>query len=310
MKNNVRKITEGAMMVALYGLVLMINRQLAGLIEGYVVFLLPLPLIVYAAKYDFKSSLVVAASVFFLTFMWSLPTTYFYMITTIVLGVTYGSLVRKGTKNGVLLSVSIIISIISNIITCLVFAAFFGYDLAGEMEMYIQFANLLFNGANYSFDISKLIVILLVSSVVLAGIMEGIIVHLLSLFLLKRLKIKVNPFKPIVMWNIPRWSGYLAFTGFSSSLVLNYVKMNSTMESVIMAVMSISTLYLVFFGFIACLVFGVVKYKKNLGPLVLLITIILFPIAIPTLSVLGFWYITSDFKDNLLKGRIVHEQKN
>ena len=54
MNRQVRKLTEGAMMCALFGLVLLINRQFAGVLELFFVYVLPLPLIVYTAKYDFK----------------------------------------------------------------------------------------------------------------------------------------------------------------------------------------------------------------------------------------------------------------
>ena len=45
MNNSVRKITDGAMMVALIGLFLFINRQLAGLLDLYAAWLVPLPMV-------------------------------------------------------------------------------------------------------------------------------------------------------------------------------------------------------------------------------------------------------------------------
>ena len=58
MNNSVRKITDGAMMVALIGLFLFINRQLAGLLDLYAAWLVPLPMVMYAVKYGWKSALV------------------------------------------------------------------------------------------------------------------------------------------------------------------------------------------------------------------------------------------------------------
>ena len=56
MNNSVRKITDGAMMVALIGLFLFLNRQLAGLLDLYAAWLVPLPMVMYAVKYGWKSA--------------------------------------------------------------------------------------------------------------------------------------------------------------------------------------------------------------------------------------------------------------
>lgn len=69
MNNSVRKITDGAMMVALIGLFLFINRQLAGLLDLYAAWLVPLPMVMYAVKYGWKSALVPFVSVIFLSFI-------------------------------------------------------------------------------------------------------------------------------------------------------------------------------------------------------------------------------------------------
>ena len=51
MNQNVRKITEGAMMVALIGVFMLIDRQFQGTFSSMFVFLLPLPMVYFGAKY-------------------------------------------------------------------------------------------------------------------------------------------------------------------------------------------------------------------------------------------------------------------
>ena len=58
MKNDTRKITEGAMMVAIVGLMLFINRQLAGMIEYMMYWILTFPILIYTAKYGVKNAMV------------------------------------------------------------------------------------------------------------------------------------------------------------------------------------------------------------------------------------------------------------
>ena len=49
MNQNVRKITEGAMMVALIGVFMLIDRQFQGTFSSTFAFLLPLPMVYFGA---------------------------------------------------------------------------------------------------------------------------------------------------------------------------------------------------------------------------------------------------------------------
>ena len=59
MNNNVRKLTDGAMMCAIVGVVLLINRQLGGLFQDMFLFLFPIPMVFYSAKYGWKEQEVI-----------------------------------------------------------------------------------------------------------------------------------------------------------------------------------------------------------------------------------------------------------
>ena len=59
MHTQIRKLTEGAITVAIIGMILIINRLGLGLFEQYFSWLLPLPLLVYTAKYGLKDAIIV-----------------------------------------------------------------------------------------------------------------------------------------------------------------------------------------------------------------------------------------------------------
>ena len=54
MNNDVRRLTDGAMMCAIVGAVLLINRQLGGLFQDMFLFLFPIPMVFYSAKYGMR----------------------------------------------------------------------------------------------------------------------------------------------------------------------------------------------------------------------------------------------------------------
>ena len=56
-------------MAAIVGVVLVINRQMAGLLEDLLLFAFPLPMVFYAAKYGMKQSFVLFVAVVFLSFI-------------------------------------------------------------------------------------------------------------------------------------------------------------------------------------------------------------------------------------------------
>ena len=50
-----RKLTFGAMVVAIFGVLLLLNRQSGGLFSDLFLFILPIPMTAYAALYGGKS---------------------------------------------------------------------------------------------------------------------------------------------------------------------------------------------------------------------------------------------------------------
>lgn len=310
MNRNVRKITEGAMMVALYGMILFLNRQFAGMLEVYFAYLLPIPLVVFSAKYGWKNSLIVCASVFFLAFMLAMPQTWFYVVVSMMVGTTYGALVNHKAKNGVLLLVTMGVSIVSNVLTTVLFASFFGYNLTEELVM-MNDIMVAYMGEEtlgmLPFDLMNFLKIMLVFAAILNGIMEGALVHMISNVLLKRLKFEVRPFKKLVDWIVPKWTGYLAFTVFSCGLLSNYVTINETARYVILVMQAIAMIYLLVFGFGAIVIYGAVVYKKNISLLVVLLSLFFFTFAVPFLCVIGFIYITTDMRDQILARRQLNE---
>ena len=86
MNSNVRKITDGAMMCAIVGAVLLINRQLGGLFQDMFLFLFPIPMVFYSAKYGWKNGWVVFAAMCLLGFILGGPTTLFYVASEMCAG--------------------------------------------------------------------------------------------------------------------------------------------------------------------------------------------------------------------------------
>ena len=88
------------MMAAIVGVVLIINRQMAGLLQDLLLFVFPLPMVFYAAKYGMKQSKVLYAAVVFLSFILSTPQTMFYVASEMLIGLFYGSGIHEKKPTG------------------------------------------------------------------------------------------------------------------------------------------------------------------------------------------------------------------
>lgn len=295
------------MMAAIVGVMLVIDRQTGGLLESVLLFAFPLPMVFFAAKYGWKQSLAELAAITFLSFIISTPQTMFYVFTEMIIGLIYGAGIHDQKPSGRLVLITILLSVFVNLVTTIIAAEFFGYDIAEEINLYMQSISQLQQEAGISLpfsDVRSFLMNVLVVSTVLMGVMQGIVTHLLSRLMLKRLRIYMEPLKPLIEYFPPKWSGYLGIVCVVMYSVSVYRPLDNTVLNNIMQSVGISgMMYLAFFGYIA-LTF-VMRYLGHLskGISVLVSVILLFMFSLP-MAVFGFLYITTDYHDRIIHGTL------
>ena len=299
MNNGVRKITDGAMMLAIIGIYLVLNRQLAGMMEMFL-FIIPLPMVFYGAKYGFKDGLVVYFAGVILAFILGGITSLFYIASESFLGLAYGANVRKGASSTTLITIAMVVGILVNLISTVIFASFFGYDLSADAKMLndilTQYMPMDFA---ISYDYSQLIRIIIILSAVFAGVLEGLITHLLSKFMLIRLRFNVAKIKTVEYIRVPKWIGYVAFILFFSSNYLATRLADSYMVDLALIICMLSGIYLYVFGCIATMVI-VRKYMPKYRSFAVIIIMLGSFMFLSLFVILGFLYITTNMKERIL----------
>ncbi len=293
-------------MLAIMGAVMLLDRQTAGTISGTVLYLFPLPMVFYASKYGWKDSLTVLAALFALLFMLGTPQSVFYVGFEAIIGTVYGAGIYAGTDNKRILIRTILMSVMLEITALFVFAAFFGYDMTAEINEYKTIMEGLFQQTGTemagSIDMDGLLRNIFLISIVLTGVLEGLITHAVSRFMLKRLHMKMPPSTPLWNYFPPKWSGYLAIVGFAGFyLSLARPLSNELYQNLMQGVGIISMFYLAAFGFIGLLVI-VPRVWPSLRFLAAVIAIVLLFTGAPLLALFGFLYITTDLHERVLKG--------
>jgi MFS family permease len=305
MNHEIRKLTDGAMMAAIIGVLLLINRQTAGLLESLFIFAFPLPLVFYGAKYGWKSSWMVFAAVILLACILGTPQTIFYVASESLIGIVYGCGIHLHRSTRSLVLTTILMAVAADIASMLVFASFFGYDLASEVTAYQSSINQVISQtgttAFANIDISSMIKTVIVVSTVLSGVMEGLATHLLSRLLLKRLRIDVEPLHSMKDYYPPRWTGYLGLAGFVM-FCYSYTQTipNETLMYFMQGAGLVGTFYLCFYAVLGMSMLLTPVFQSKAIAIVLSIGLLLF--MSPVMALIGFLYISTNLHEKFMKG--------
>ena len=312
MNSRTQELTFGAMLIAVFGVILVLNRQTGGLFEELIFFILPIPMTIFSMKYDWKDSLSVFVCMALLSFFLGTLYTAFYAVTEAFLGVILGICLRRhhdlNRTQLLIMGLSALFSVVGSV----VLASVFGIDVNTELtEMQNMMTNM-FNNAGLSVPanngaISDMLSMtslkrMYILSMALIGLMQGFIIVRLSLLILKRLRLHVPQAQPVGLYYPPKWSGILAlFLFLLYTWSIMHPLGNEPVQNIVQTAGLCSYIYLLCFGWIAMTMLINKFISGGAGRMLsaLLAAVLLF--VMPYLfQILGFAYICTRFHDYLL----------
>ncbi len=305
MNNNTIKITTGAMILAIFAVMLLLNRQTGSFFEGFFIYLLPIPMVLYAALYGFKAGLSVFVGMCLFSFLFGGFTTIFYSITAALLGLIFGTRIYLKCDMTRTLFLVMGLSAVFSVVSTVALASLFGYDLTQEVtQMRDTIGKALAQTGNeallevYDFNFIKQIYII---STAVLGLVDGYIVYKLSLFIAKRLHISTDRSIPIRDLYPPRITGIIALLiYFYGLLSFSSPSENQLVNDVRQGLWVIGFLYLAVFGIIAVTQF-VKAFISRSALVITLITILAYFVLSQLLIYIGFAYISLGLHDYLKK---------
>lgn len=295
-KNNVRKITQGAMMLSIIAVFLIINLQTAGLLELYAVWLLPLPFIFYQVQYGFKAAIILSIAALIMSFLLGSIMTLFYVTTSVVIGLVYGYGVSKDKDNAWLIFFTTVVTAISLFLEMYAFAAFFGYDLAAETHEIVQALKNI-EGLVIPSDLESLVLGIYPVALIFMSFLQSLVVHMLAILLLKRLKIKTHKMKDLSNYRLPLWAGVLSLVGLFAGTLINIPEY----RQYLMLVTTTSIMVLVVDAYIVVVLFAR-RMKMKWLPMLSVLSIVFLPsLGIYVFIGLGLLDSLTDFRQRILK---------
>ncbi len=292
-----KKITEGAMMVGLIGMILFLNRQSAGIFESSFYWLLSLPLLVYTAMEGVRWGLITFIAMMLLSLILSTPQTMFYLFSALVVGFFYGYGIRQKWSTRRLLGGTLFFTFLSYVVTTFVLGALFGYNIGEELQLIAEMLDTV--QVSLPIPLSQAALIVSALMTVILVVMQSLCTHLLAILILRRLKIETPKVKSYFDLHIPAPLSVL-------SIVLLIVqtfsgnRFNETVTSLLfVAVIVIMVVYIAYGMSVAMCLMHVIGKQKYMGLLALLLFI---PLSYPILVVLGMIDSFKNIKQELKRG--------
>ncbi|MBQ5805205.1 MAG: DUF2232 domain-containing protein [Erysipelotrichaceae bacterium] len=314
--NKTKKLTQGAMMLAIIGAMILIDRMTAYWFTELVVLIVPVVVILYSAMHTVKDGLVLSVGLIIISFLLgNFQFTYLiYVPVGILTGIVYSVGMKRNLDKQTLLFLAIMVYVVGEIIASFVVYPLLGFPVATMIAQYktamseagsisgISYETI-FTSAGLDFD--KILVVIYVFSTIVMGAMEGVLIHLLSVFLLKRFKIadlgRVN------IWDL-KPNPVLAYASFLSTFLffVNRYVDNQIFYYVGMTIALLGTMILLYYGYLFVILYGVIVLKRNIGSFFILMAFFI-PVLLIVLMILGFLYGSGPLR-RYLESKIPNQQ--
>ena len=317
MNQKTQKITVGAMITALFTILLLIDRQTGSMFQGALIFILPIPMVAYGARFGLRSSFAVWVASTLMAVFFSLPTTLIYSSCMAFIGMILGSRIHDKKDMTRTLLLVMLLSIIAELVNVLLLAAISGTTLDQDvLEMQTIMTQALdsaqkFAGAGAqnpaAMDVFQQMLTpdflkrIMLVSIAFSGAVQGFIIYEISLLILRRLHVAVPQPKPIVEYYPPRWLGalsILAFFGYNYTFAKPLE--NAIQQSILQIIGIVGYIILMCFGVIAIslLIRIFLTRAKLMNGILTVLSLFILP---QIILFLGIFYISGSLHDYIAR---------
>lgn len=220
-----RKIVEGAAIAAIFGTLFLLDVYMGGLFGYYLCFILPSLIVWYGYKYSVKDSLTLSLVVLLITVIVASPFNLYYAIVALLVGISMSYCIKKQFKPMNLFMITIVFTLLSNVLMYTLFAKVFEMNLIEELTYSYDFVAKLMPNV-ISFDT---IIQLAPLFILFMAVIEAYIMILVMLIILPKLKVPFSFQFNFLLMRFPPLIGvvfvFVIIIGkwFKDILILNYL---------------------------------------------------------------------------------------
>lgn len=239
MHQKIHELTQAALLSALVGMFILINRQFADLFQYALIFILPLISMYYSSRYGFKKSGMLLGTSFVLIFLFSNIFGLYYYGMQLVTGAIMGALIYHRKPTTWIVYSGMLIQLFVEVLGVTLLASLAGFDFMNEVYKLIAFFKQ-FVHIQIPFSFAQVV---LIGSVCLTAILQGYLIYYFGKILLHRFRIEIAPFQlyPVA----PRY-GYLGLVWVLGILV--WMDSTNFLGKIALAIGLTFLVYFVFWG--------------------------------------------------------------
>ena len=308
--NNTKKLTTGAMLLAIVGALMLIDRQLSFMFETIIILFMPVIIIIYSTMYELREGIILAVCLLILTFVLGNPAYGFINIPiAVIVGLGYSYGIKKNFNKRKLMIIAMILFVIGEVIVAFIVSPLLGISIADQVkslgDIYSEALSQATPGGinpieQLGINFSNLILVMLVLSTLLLGVMEGFIIHILSLFLLNRFKIKTIEKGGIISLDMNPIVAYVCFGCFASAYFIGAVD-NETVKLLLITLSMIASIILFYYGYMFIITYLRLRTgRRQTGLLIIVAIVLTIPLSLIILVIIGFLYGAGPLKRKLM----------
>ena len=286
-------------MLAIVGALILIDRMSAYWFTELIVLMMPVVIIMYCAMHTFKDGVILSVGLMIISFLLG-NFQFVYLIYVpigILTGLAYSFGISKNMDKSRLLIIAIVTYIIGEIIATFLIYPLLGFPVVKMIEEFkvaLGGAGSLM-GMDYAsiftmagLDFNKIIVVIYIISTVFMGAMEGVLIHLLAVFLLARFKIK--DLGGINIFNM-KPNKALAYGAMLAMFPLFFIGKieNESLYYLVSTIAVLAGMVLIYYGYIFLILYGRIVLRRNVGGLFVLVAFMV-PVLLFVLLIIGFLY--------------------
>lgn len=297
--NQTKKLTQGAMMLAIVGALILIDRMSAYWFSELIVLIMPVIIIMYTAMHSFNDGLVLSVGMAIISFLLG-NFRFIYLIYVpvgILTAIAYSYGLSKKFDKRTLLFIAILVYVVGEVIATFIIYPLLGFPINQMIEEFRvalgQSGSLIgFDYASFfslaGLDFTKIILIIYIITTIFMGAMEGVLIHILTIFILRRFKILDLGNTNIFDLKPNKILSYICMLALFSIFLLSKIE-NEIVYYIVVTIAIIASMILMYYGYLFVILFGVMVLKRNVGSFFVLLAVF-FPPLFVVLVFLGFLY--------------------
>ncbi|WP_102348082.1 YybS family protein [Bacillus sp. Marseille-P3661] len=293
--NQIRAITEGSILIALYSIFLLAVLYLP-LLGTFFIFALPLPFIIYVVRHSLKKAFLILIVALFITYIIgtvaSLPMTFMFGTTGMVMGYIYS--LKKGAFpiliGGTLSYIFNLILVF--IVTVLIFDINFIEDTKKMLTESIKTAESILSATGQPngqtqllYESIEMVSYMIPSAIVITSIVLAFVTQLIANRVLKRLKFDLKAFPPLRDWQFPK--SLLWYYLIVTLLFMIGIEEGTTLFMIVMNLFMVLELFMMLQGFVLIYYFCHMKGYSVGIPITIMIISFLIPFLLSIIRILG-----------------------